>query len=218
MFAKTLVLIPCCNSKQPGGISEYDRSNCIVNCLSPVMAERLMVLRKQAGIAFEEEPGLDLGFENIEPRIDYLEAYKRYKGNLYSKISRSSWNKIKQSEELELIIVSALYGLVNWNEPIRNYNRTMDDHVHPRRRLNTWWSHKTLSSILLDFVIVNNIKTVHSFLSEKYAHAVQALSSNLKHNKVEYISHSYSRLGSGSNYHRGVDVNVLIQNFNMRTS
>jgi len=177
------------------------------------MAERLMVLRKQAGIAFEEEPGLDLGFENIEPGIDYLEAYERYKGNLYSKISRSSWNKLKRSKELELIIVSALYGLVNWNEPIRNYNRTMDDHVHPRRRLNTWWSRETLSGILLDFIIANKINTVHSFLSEKYAQAVQALPFDLKHNKVEYRYHSYSRFRSGSNYHRGVGVNTLIQNF-----
>lgn len=190
---------------------EYSRSNCIVNNLSLEAGNKLMELRRQVGMAFNEKQGPDLGFDDGEPKIEYLEAYRRYQGNLYSKISKSSWNRLTQTEESKLIVVSALYGLVNWNEPIRYYDRTMDDNIRPRRKLNTWWSHGQLSDILLDFVIENRIKIVHSFLSDKYSHAVYNLSSGLVKNNVEYNFHSYPGLGSGSNYHRGNDVNALIQ-------
>ena len=99
--------------------------------------KKLENLRRSVCKAFREEAGPDLDFEDVNYRIEYLEAYKRYAGDLYSKISAWSWDKLSKSGELNLIIIFTLYGIVNWNEQIRNYNRTMDDHIHLGRRLKT---------------------------------------------------------------------------------
>lgn len=185
---------------------EYDGSNCIVKNLSLDAGKRLMELRKQVAMAFNEGYGPDLGFEISEPKIKYLEAYERYSGHLYGKIFENSWNKLNRNPELKLVIVSALYGFVNYNESIRYYNRTMKDYIYPGKLLKTWWSNQSLSEILLDYVTQNGIQKVHNFLSTDYA---QALS--LKEIKVQHIPHTYPGVGSGSDYHRGRDVNTLIQ-------
>jgi hypothetical protein len=83
---RTLILIPCCGTKEPGGTVDYDSSNSIVNYLNRDIAARLMQLRRQVAIAFGEILGPDLGFEAVQPRVKYMEAYKRYSGNLYSRI------------------------------------------------------------------------------------------------------------------------------------
>lgn len=210
MHQRTLILLPCCYKKREGGSAEYSRSNCISNNLGPE-GDKLMQLRGQVGAAFDEKHGPDLGFADDMPTIEYLEAYKRYRGNLYSKISESSWRKLAQTEKLKLVIVSALYGLVNWNEPIRYYNRTMDDNIRLGRRLNTWWRHRRLSDILVAYVARNGIRRVHSFLTPKYSMAVHSLSSGLNQNAVRLTSRRYQGLGSGSDYHRGTEVNALIQ-------
>lgn len=191
----------------------YNRSNCIVNNLSLEAGKRLMELRRQVSIAFKEEPGPDLGFEVVEPKIKYLEAYQRYSGHLYSGISENSWNKLSRSPRLKLIIVSALYGLANYNEPIRYYNRTMKDQIYPGKLLKTWWNDQRLPEILFDFVIQNKIEVVHDFLSTDYAHATWNFSSRLEEIGVHYLPHAYPGLGSGSDYRRGREVEELIRGF-----
>ena len=209
----TLILIPCSGDKRGGGITEYKVSNCIINNLSLETGKRLMELRKEVGVAFQEEHGPDLGFEVTQTGIRYLEAYRRYSGNLYSKISEKSWNKLSRNSELKMLIVSALYGLVNYNELIRLYDRTMKDHIHPGRLLKTWWSNKHLSAIVLEYILQNRTKVVHDFLSTDYSHATWNFSSRLTEVGIQCVRHTYPGLGTGSDYHRGRDVNALIQSF-----
>lgn len=212
MFDKTLIIIPCCGEKRGGEIVEYDRSDCIVNNLSLEAGERLMELRREVALAFQKMPGPDLGFENTEPRIKYMKAYERYSGHLYSKVSENSWNRLSRNPELRLVIVSALYGLVDYNEPIRYYNRSMKDHIYSRRLLKTWWSNHRLADILADYVTQNEIEVVHDFLSTHYSVAVWPYSLRLRETRVRYLHHTYPGLGSGSDHYRGREVNALIQN------
>lgn len=209
----TLILSPCCLEKKRGGTFAYSKKSCIVQNLSRESGMRLIELRKMVGAAFDNTQGLDLGFEVINPKIKYLEAYKRYAGHLYSEISVESWKKLCQIPELKFVIVSALYGLVNFNEPIRYYNRTMKDHILPGRLLKTWWKQQGLSSIILDYVVKNKIEKVHDFLSIDYSQATSNLTSSLNGLAVSYIHHSYAGLGSGSDDHRGRDINASIQEY-----
>lgn len=117
-----LILIACCGKKRDGGTNEYCLTNNIVNRLDTEFAERLMSLRRELCREFKLVEGPDLGFEEIENEIRYMPAYQRYNGNLYSKISHHSWNILNENPNLTLIIVSALYGLLNHNEQIRYYN------------------------------------------------------------------------------------------------
>jgi len=47
---------------------------------------------------------------------------------LYRRVTPVSWDKLKKTwEKLDLVIVSALYGLLKYDEPIRWYDKTMKE-------------------------------------------------------------------------------------------
>ncbi len=211
MGQKTLILIPCCGSKNPGGFPSYDGTSCIVNYLSPNVGKRLMELRRQVAMAFGEELGPDVGVAIPETQISYMRAYERYCGKLYSRITKSSWKKLNSSQNLSLIIVSAFYGILRHDEFIRSYNRAMNIDKVNGVLLKTWWRRQDLCDFLLDYVTKNEIKVVHDFLSINYSEAIWPLRSRAKELGIKYIPHEYPGEGSGSNYRRGEDVNRLIQ-------
>jgi cytoplasmic iron level regulating protein YaaA (DUF328/UPF0246 family) len=213
MSQKTLILIPCCDSKNPGGFPSYDGTSCIVNYLSLNVGRRLMELRRQIAIAFGENLGLDVGVATPETKISYMKAYERYCGNLYNRITKSSWEKLNNSQNLSLLIVSAFYGILRHDEFIRNYNRAMNKDKVNGVLLKTWWGKQGLCNFLLDYVTKNEIRAVHDFLSINYSEAVWPFQSRAKELGIKYFIHDYSGLGSGSNYRRGEDVNRLIQTF-----
>lgn len=214
MGGKTLILIPCCYSKNPGGTPIYDRGSCIINYLSPDMRKRLMTLRRQVAVAFNETLGPDVGVEHPVARIEFMKAYERYSGILYSRITKSSWEKLNRSQNLNLLIVSAFYGIVRHDETIRNYNRTMNKDKIEGKLLKTWWREHGLCDVILNYIITNKIKVVHDFLSLNYSEAAWPLQIKAQGIGVNYITHDYSGLGSGSNYYRGEDVQKLIQSYN----
>jgi len=211
---KLLVLIPCCGEKTKNGTEDYHKlsRNSIISYLSKECSERLLKLRKQVALAFQEAPGPDLGFEAGDIQIKFLEAYKRYSGNLYSKISNDSWRKLERNSQLSLIIVSALYGLLSYNEPVRCYNRSMKDHIHGKS-LKNWWKTHFLTDILLDYIKRNQVEEVHDFLSRDYRDTLSNLSFRCKSIDVLHVAHNYPGLGSGSDFHRGIDINSIIQKF-----
>jgi hypothetical protein len=206
----TLILAPCSDLKNRGGDSEYNLKNSVIEDLNSENGTKLLRLRKSVAIAFGEIPGPDLGFKVRKNEIKYIQAYRRYAGKLYSQIHENAWRKLFQTPNLKLLIVSALYGLVNAGELIRYYNRTMKDHIFPGRTLMTWWKQQGLSSIMVGYIVKNEVEKVHDFLSIDYSRAISDLSSSLKRLGVSYVTHSYPGLGSGSNYYRGRDINALI--------
>ena len=215
MVEKVLILIPCSKSKKSGGAPFYERANCIVNYLSQSAERRLIELRRRVAVALRETLGPDVGVETTETQIKFMRAYDRYSGNLYSKISKSAWEKLNRSQNLGLVIVSALYGILKHNELIRDYNRAMDRDKVEGVLLKTWWNTQGLHEILLDYIADNEIKVVHDFLSKNYSEAIWPLQSRAEELGIEYVKHGYSGFGSGSNCRRGEDVERLIKTFDI---
>ena len=209
---KTLILIPCCKTKIPGGVAHYDQSSSILNVLSPSVSEKLVELRRALCDTFGLEPGPDLGYRVKNSRLKYMEAYKRYAGKIYRNISPSSWSKLSRISDLELVIVSALYGLINFDEPIRLYNLTMKDRIPGGPLLKTWWK-RHLPKILSDYILIKGFQAIHDFLSIDYSKAVEGYNELLEEADTKVIKHTYPKMGTGSNYRRGEEVNQLIQNF-----
>ncbi len=69
-----------------------------------------------------------------------LPAYKLYSGKVYKKIHQENWHKHKT----DVIIVSALFGLLQHNELIPYYNVVMTDKIPSSdEKVSTYWrSHK----------------------------------------------------------------------------
>ncbi len=113
---RVLILIPCSRSKrEEGGITEYSTKSSIINYLTASSRENLLGLRRKLFEYFSISFGQDVGYPN-DGTINYMEAYKRYTGmhsQIYRQIYSSSWEKIGKTQNLDLVIVSALYGLLS---------------------------------------------------------------------------------------------------------
>lgn len=206
---KFLILIPCCSKKRSGGDPAYSANDAIFNHLSNPFRERLLNLRREIFTTFSIPLGEDFGIAENKNSILYLEAYKRYSGRIYQEIRLNSWEKIKNNPQLDLVIVSALYGLIRYNEWIRDYNRTMQDKIGTQK-IKTWWRNNKLYAILRDYIIENNISDVYNFLSIDYN---DALKGDLTDLGIELHSPDFAMYRSGSNSVRGHWINNFIQNF-----
>ena len=180
--------------------------------LSNLSREHLLRSRRELFENFSLPYGQDAGYQS-DTTIHYMEAYKRYTGmysQLYRQVSPVSWEKLKRTwEKLDLIIVSALYGLVKHDEPIRWYDKTMKDKVR-HQTLKVWWRKQGLCAILKDYIERNNFSEVHNVLSNDYSEALKGCFEKLP---LKYSYYDLSRYRSGSNAYRGKWVDNFIQNF-----
>lgn len=191
---RTLILIPCCIRKRPGGEANLPRNpaSSALQGLSAVGSERLLEARRTVAEHF----GCHLDAEPLLP------ACTRFDGNLYRKIDRGTWDRLRNCRNTEVLIVSALYGLLSPWEPACHYGFTMEDLFAPRMRLGRWWSQRGLEALLAEYIERSKAGAVHSFLSGSYVAAVSG--------GVDFEQHKYPGLGSGSDYYRGVDVQKMI--------
>jgi len=206
---KTLILIPCSGSKRKGSTVTYDPKSAIFDHLTSSSREHLLRLRRKLFGHFSMKMGQDVGYPD-EDEIEYMQAYSRYTGQIYRQISPLSWDKLKRTPHLDLVIVSALYGLVRYDEPIRYYDKMMKDRVEGQL-LKTWWRNNNLGEILREYINKNNISEVHVVLSNDYK---EALSNCFRDtDEVRYVSYDFSKYKSGSNAYRGRWINEFIRNF-----
>jgi cytoplasmic iron level regulating protein YaaA (DUF328/UPF0246 family) len=74
-----------------------------------------------------------------------LPAYKLYNGRVFKKVSLENWTKKKS----EIIIVSALFGLIKHNEYIPDYNLIMTDRLLETNELiSAYWRNKNIAQFV----------------------------------------------------------------------
>ena len=211
-MSKILILIPCSGSKRKGGTTIYNADKSVLNYLSTSSKEHLLRLRRELFDNFSIPLGQDVGYQT-DDTTNYMEAYKRYTGmhsQLYRQVSPVSWDELKKTrEKLDFVIVSALYGLLKYDEPIRWYDKTMKDKVG-HQTLKVWWRKQGLCAILKDYIERNNFSEVHNVLSNDYNEALKGCFENLP---IKYSYHDFSMYRSGSNAYRGKWVDNFIRNF-----
>jgi len=117
-----IILIPCCKRKVVGGDRNY-RTSRLAEFLGTTNLSHLMKARLSLGKQLKLQPGPDLGFQE-EGNVAYLPAYQRYSGVIYQ--GGNIFNLYKQFGG-RVIILSALYGLLDASDTIRNYDLSMTD-------------------------------------------------------------------------------------------
>jgi len=205
-----LILVPCSGSKKTGGTTEYSASSCIFNYLTSA-AEHLLSLRRKLFDHFSIPLGQDVGCAD-HGTIMYMDAYRRYTGahsQIYRQITCSSWEKLGGTQNLDLATISALYGLLRYDEPIQDYNVCMRDKIG-HQTLKTWWRNNGLCTIVKDYIKQNNTSEVYGVLSSDYSEALRECFGNVS---PEHPPPDFSRYGSGSNAHRGKWIDYFIQSF-----
>jgi len=150
---RVLLLLSCSHRKQPRGLALRQPAPAIANYLPNTRGELLNcrrqvfdLLKGRSSRLYDEEQkggyrdehgpnrklcdGLEFGGQP-EPSALYLPAYERYAGRFFEMLTEESpefWNKIRESPA-EVLFVSALYGLILWDEPIQDYDCHVSDRV-----------------------------------------------------------------------------------------
>lgn len=153
----SLILISCSHAKRQGG-EPFGKTTAVRTILSenlpPASKSRLVEMRKHVlsllqgknGRLYNSDQGggyRDLREENsrlvLGPDFGaadpggplYLPAYKRYRGRFFTKVRRAPfefWNSIG-TLPIEVLVMSGLYGLLFWDEPIQEYDCHLADEV-----------------------------------------------------------------------------------------
>ena len=109
---------------------------------------------------------------NIKPSADpvFLPAYNRYSGRTFSKVSTEAWSNLNNKpDEFDCVILSAYYGLIRFNDPIRNYKIKQVTKMPSGKIIGKFWKDQGAQDWLFDYVKNNNIGQVKFVLSTSYS-------------------------------------------------
>ncbi len=173
---KTLIVTASSKSKRDftDNLFQY-KDKKFYNSVKPEYKSALLKARQE----LIGEMGLDNGPDLNETKIhesqeDYLPAFIRYSGRTYSKIDHNAWlEMVNKPEDFDCIILSALYGLVRFDEPIRNYPIKQADKIPQKSTIKSFWKKQGASEWLFDYVKRNEIDDVKFVLSTSYSEIVQ---------------------------------------------
>jgi cytoplasmic iron level regulating protein YaaA (DUF328/UPF0246 family) len=202
-----VVLIACSKRKQVGGYQDYIPSGRLEQALSPESFEKLMNARTElVNSASKYLPiGPDIGIHGGHVAAQYLPAYQRYTGIVYDR--GRVQDLYPGQSNVRLLIISALYGLLDGEDLIQEYDLVMKETISGQR-LYTWWKRHNLGCIVEEYILACNPAIVHDLLPISYQNALHPW-------PTEGIRHLWKPLdcyglGQGSSYRRGEYVEMLL--------
>lgn len=173
---KTLIVTASSKSKRDmtDFLYHYSEST-FYNSIKTQYKEVLLSARQKLISQIGLESGPDLDNTRIhESEEDYLPAFIRYSGRTFSKVDHRAWNSIVDNpDQFDCIILSALYGLVRFDEPIRNYPIKQADKIPQKSTIKSFWKNQGASDWVFDYVKRNKIDNVKFVLSTSYSEIVQ---------------------------------------------
>lgn len=202
---ETLVLIPESTRKAKGGAPVTTEARAFDDALPRDARKRVAVLRDQVRAAAPDA---------IRDPAAFLPAFQRYRGNMYRAIGEESWER--RVPDVEILIVSGLYGLVASRDPVVQYDLSMAEPVERLGKLNRWWRDHGLPSILHAYLEAVHPPDVVDLLSLEYREAVEGYAAGLRGTKVKTID--FRGLGRGSQPRRGKKVAELLLTGRLETS
>ncbi len=205
---RILVLIPCSMSKVSGGEREYRLdAGGPLGRLPPHLIKELVDLRVHIAKLLDECIDNDLRTASGRTTVPLLPAWKRYQGSLYKQVSPDLWQTCLNRNEVDVVIISALYGVVPAGEWIRDYDASMAQKT-AAGRLCTIWKKLGLPRLLREFIRINGYSIVCDLLSLDYGKAVAGYAADLGDISVKRPNMAQYR--SGSTYHRGIKLAKIL--------
>jgi hypothetical protein len=192
-----VVLIPESTRKRTGGAPDAPKEDAILGVLPPAVRKTLEILRDE--IHKSASRSIDSG--------KFLPAYERFDGNMYRHIPREAWER--RAPGVEVVIASALRGLVASRDPIPAYRLSMAETIPPFGKLNRWWHDRGLPEILGAYLRSVKPKLVVDLLSLEYRESVAGYTRDLQ--GIEGKPIDFPGMGRGSQPIRGEKIAEILR-------
>jgi len=189
---EVVVLIPESTRKRPGGSPGPVGEDAIAAALPASGRAKLEGLRDE--VLKKIPPG-------TVAQGKLLPAYQRYDGNMYRMIPREAWDQV--------VIASALRGLVASRDPIPSYHLSMAESTPPFGKMNRWWHAAGLPDVLATYLTAVRPKAVVDLLSLEYRESVAGYQNRLPGISVQPID--FPGMGRASQPARGEKVAEILR-------
>ncbi len=168
-----LLIIGCCDAKNRGGVKQIASTNFISNDFLRMRAIRfnyyLNLFTQDSDYFINKTNGHNYLFDckvAVENNLK-LPAYERYRGRFYDKELKKLYSDYSLKFGLHILIISGLYGVIKFNEPIIYY------HLEIKKGGN--WYSNIIHNEILEYITNNNIQDedVYYSLSDSYLNALK---------------------------------------------
>jgi cytoplasmic iron level regulating protein YaaA (DUF328/UPF0246 family) len=189
-----LILISCSGKKAPGG-SPNPPPATLAKCLSAPTYAQLLKARQELTSLLQQAPDQGLGFDPAGANR-FQPAYQRYQGFVYL---YSDFYHLFPKFEGRVLIVSAMFGLLDAGDALCNYNLRINDLLPNGNRVETFWKGQGLRDMLVECISRTGADEVHDLLPEKY----RAMLGPWPDAEIEnYQPYTFPASGQGSGYER----------------
>ena len=191
-----VVLIPESTRKARGGDPHAKAVDDFAGALPSTVRDDLYGLRVQLAAKWKNEAA----------SAGVMPAYLRYQGNMYRHIPREMWETRKPG--VEVLIASALYGLVASRDTVFAYPHSMAEPMPPFGKLNRWWHDHGLPAILSAYLEAVKPTLVVDLLSLEYRESVEGYADGIPKSAVKRID--FPGMGRASQPKRGEKVASIL--------
>ena len=193
-----VVLIPESTRKARGGDPHAKAVDDFAGALPSTVRDDLYGLRVQLAAKWKNEAA----------SAGVMPAYLRYQGNMYRHIPREMWETRKPG--VEVLIASALYGIVASRDTVFAYPHSMAEPMPPFGKLNRWWHDHGLPAILSAYLEAVKPTLVVDLLSLEYRESVEGYADGMPKSAVKRID--FPGMGRASQPKRGEKVASILWN------
>ena len=193
-----VVLIPESTRKASGGDPHAKPVDAFASALPAKVRDQLYALRAEVAGTWK----------NTAAKDGLMPAYLRYQGNMYRHIPEEMWEKRKPG--VEVLIASALYGIVASRDTVFAYPHSMAEATPPFGKLNRWWHDRGLPAILASYLEAVKPTTVVDLLSLEYRESVEGYADAMPKGIVKKID--FPGMGRASQPKRGEKVASILWN------
>ncbi len=207
---KALVLIPCCKSKAAVFSEHWSPPLTGLQQARAELQERVCATE----VLFDKDCNLS-GILNSYAHL--TRALDLYVGNFYN-AAGTALEQVAAGNTagVNVLIVSAFYGLVLLNEGIKRYELQMSDSLEDGTKIYRYWQKKGLADVLGDYVANNGITSVWSLLpnsmpSFPYQQVFNSFWKEAKDRGIDCYHVNVPGAGSSSGYQRAKWLNAVME-------
>ncbi len=154
---RALVLIPCSGPKCADCTAPTEDKP--IPGIVPLRRKLLALVRNTPTL--ENEPSNRKGI--LATNAGSAPAYRLYQGKFYQKCNNVLG---KNYDNIDVLIVSSLYGLIKPNESVQEYELRMDHRIHTGESIYKFWQEQSLHRLLHSYVQKGHISFIWSLLPD----------------------------------------------------